>query len=64
MKDSANEVIRKAYPEIKSGTKWSAVRVVQEAECSIRLKDIIGITQINQAGLGSTSNKAFSKVGP
>ena len=25
MKDSANEVIRKAYPEIKSCTKWSAV---------------------------------------
>ena len=22
MKDSANEIIRKAYPEIKSGSKW------------------------------------------
>ena len=26
MKDSADEIIRKAYPEIKSGTKWSAVK--------------------------------------
>ena len=26
MKDSANEIIQKAYPEIKSGTKWLAVK--------------------------------------
>ena len=32
MKDSADQIIRKAYPEIKSGTKWSAVKVTQEAE--------------------------------
>ena len=25
MKDSADEIIRKAYAEIKSGTKWLAV---------------------------------------
>ena len=48
MKDSA-EIIRKAYPEIKSGTKWSAVKTAQEAECSLRIKDIIGVTQTNRA---------------
>ena len=63
-KDSANEIIWKAYPEIKSGTKWSAVKVTQETECSLWIKDIIGVTQTNQAGLGSTSNKVFSKMGP
>ena len=52
------------YPEIKSGTKWLAVKAAQEAECSLRIKDIIGITQTNRAGLGSTSKKVFSKVGP
>ena len=26
MKDSADEIIRKAYPEIKSGMKWSPRR--------------------------------------
>ena len=31
-KDSADEVIRKAHQEIKSGTKWSAVKATQEAE--------------------------------
>ena len=38
MKDSADEVIWKAYPEIKSGTKWAAVKVAQEEECSLRIK--------------------------
>ena len=38
MKDSADEIIRKAYPEIKLDTKWSAVKVTQEAECSLRIK--------------------------
>ena len=64
MKDSADEIIRKAYPEIKSGTKWSAVKAAQQAECSLRIRDIISVTQTNRAGLGSTSKKVFSKEGP
>ena len=58
MKDSANEIIWKAYPEMKSGMKWSAVNAANKD------KIIIGVTQTNQAGLGSTSTKVFSKVGP
>ncbi len=46
MKDSADEIIRKAYPEIKSG-------INQEAECSLRIKDIIGVMKL----------AVFSKVG-
>ena len=61
MKDSADEIIRKVYPEIKLGMKWSAVKAAWEAECSLRIKDIIGITR---AGLGSMSTKVFSKVSP
>ena len=64
MKDSADEIIGKAYPEIKSGMKWSAVKTAQEAECSLRIKDIIGVTQTNRAGLGSTSKKVFFKMDP
>ena len=59
MKDSADEIIRMVYPEIKSGTKWSALKIVQY---SLRIKDIIGVTQTNRAGLSSTSKKVFSKV--
>ena len=62
MKNSANKVFQKAYPEIKSSTKWSAFNAVQEAECSLRIKNIIGVTQTNRAGLGSTSNIVFSKL--
>ena len=64
MKDSADKIIRKVYPEIKSGMKWLAVKAAHEAECSLRIKDIIGVTQTNRAGLGSMSKKVFSKVGP
>ena len=32
MKDSADEIIRKMYSEIKSGTKWSAFKTAQEVE--------------------------------
>ena len=63
MKDSADEIIQKAYPEIKSGTKWSAVKAAQEAGCSIQIKNIISVPQTNRAGLGSTSKKVFSNVG-
>ena len=34
MKDSADEVILKAYPEIKSGLKWSAVNAANESKTS------------------------------
>ena len=64
MKDSAYKIIQKAYPEIKSGMKWSAIKAAQEVKCSLQIKDIIGVTQTNRAGLGSTSKKVFSKVDP
>ena len=51
-------------PRNKSGMKRSAVKTAQEKDCSLRIKDIIGFTQTNRAGLGSTSKNVFSKVGP
>ena len=51
IKNSTNEVIRKGYPEIKSGMKWLAGEAAEEAECSLRIKDNIGVTQTNRAGL-------------
>ena len=64
MKDSAYDIIRNAYPEIKSGSKWSAIVAAQEEEYKQRIKEIIGVTQTNRARLGSSCNKVFSKVGP
>ena len=54
MKDTADKIIWKAYPEIKSGIKWSAVKAAQKARCSLQIKDL-GVTQTNRVGLGSTS---------
>ena len=42
MKDSTDEIIRKAYPEIKSGMKWSAIKAAQKVKCSLQTKDITG----------------------
>ena len=64
LKDSANKIIREAYLEIKSSMKWWGIKAAQEAECSLRIKNIIGITQTNQAELGSMSIKVFFKVDP
>ena len=64
MKDSTHKIFQKAYPEIKSGMKWSAINATQEVECSLRIKNIIGVTQTYRSGLGSTNKKVFSKVGP
>ena len=64
MKHSANELIRKVYSGIKSGTKWSAFKAAQEAECCLRIKDIIGVTPTKRVRLSSTSNKVLSKVDP
>ena len=61
MTDSADKIIQKAYPEIKSSMKWSAVKADQKVECSLQ---IIGVAQTNRAGLGSMSNKVFFNVGP
>ena len=41
MKGSADEILWKANPEIKSGMKWSAIKAAQEAECSPQIKEII-----------------------
>ena len=49
MKDTADAIIQKACPEIKLCSKLSAVN----AECSPRIKGIIGVTQSNRAGLGN-----------
>ena len=62
MKDSADEVIWKTYPEIKSVTKWSAIKAAGGGMQP--MKDIIGITKTSRVWLSSTNNKVFSKEGP
>ena len=64
MRDSPDEIVRSVHPEIKSGSKWSAAETTQEAESSLRTKDIMGVTQTSRAGLGSMTPHFFSEAGP
>ena len=42
LRDSPDQVIREVQPEVKSSRKWTAERAVDEAEASLRTKDIVG----------------------
>ena len=46
--DSKDQVIRDMLPAVKTGGKWSASTAVAEAESSLKLKDIVGATQLLQ----------------
>ena len=61
LRDSPDDVIRQVQPEVRTGSKWSAAKVVQEAEASLQIKEVIGATQTGRAGLGSTPHRWFSR---
>ena len=61
LRDSPDDVICQVQPEVRTGTKWSAAKAVQEAEASLQIKEVIGATQTGRAGLGSTPHRWFSR---
>ena len=61
LRDSPDDVIRQVQPEVRTGTKWSAAKALQEAEASLQIKEVIGATQTGTAGLGSTPHRWFSR---
>lgn len=63
MNDSNDEFVREAHPAVKAGTKWSVTKTIEEAESSLRTKEIMGLVQVDRAGLGSTKYEPFSKMG-
>ena len=60
LQDSPDDVIRQAQPEVRTGTKWSAAKAVQETDASLQIKEVIGATQTGRAGLGSTLHRWLS----
>lgn len=64
MKGLADEFVRRLQPDMKTGTKWSAVIATQVGESSLWTKELMGVTQTNWASLGSTTNQIFSKQCP
>ena len=61
LRDSPDDVICQVQPEVRTGTKWSAAKAVQEAEASLQIKEVNGVTQTGRAGLGSTPHRWFSR---
>ena len=60
LRDSSDDVICQVQPEVRTGTKWSAAKSVQEAEASLQIKEVIGAAQTGRAGLGSNPHQWFS----
>lgn len=58
MRDLVDKLIHRLQPVIKTGTKSLAVEVTQEAKSNLQIKEIMGETQTNRDGLGSTSNQS------
>ena len=54
LRDSQDEKINRAGIQVLTGRKWSALKAVEEAESSLRLKDIVGTTTVGRLGLGAT----------
>ena len=62
LEDSADPVVKEANPELKTGRKWKVKKATEDAKADLRMKEIIGHTQTNRQGLGSTKMEWWSKA--
>ena len=60
LKQSTDDLIRKAGIEIRTGRKWSASQAVSQAESRLRHKDIVGTTAVGRQGLGNTKPQRWT----
>ena len=60
LKQSKDSKVRNAGIEVRTGRKWSASQAVQEAESQLKLKDVIGTTQVGRQGLGINKSTRWS----
>ena len=47
-------------PAVETGRKWSTSTAVAEAESSLKLKDICGVTQLDRCGIGYSQVQLWS----
>ena len=62
LEDSDDPVVRSVQPTIKTGRKWKVDEAVNQAKDCLRMKEVIGQTQTDRKGLGSTAAKWWSKA--
>ena len=62
LEDSEDPIVKTVQPTIKTGRKWKVVEAVDKAKESLKIKEVIGQTQTDRKGLGSSTAKWWSKA--
>ena len=62
LEDSDDPVVKTVQPNIKTGRKWKVIEGVDEAKECLQIKEVIGQTQTDRKGLGSSTAKWWSKA--
>ena len=60
--DSEDPVVKTAQPTIMTGRKWKVVEATDEAKEYLKINELIGQTQTDHKGLGSSVTKWWSKA--
>ena len=62
LEDSDVPIVKTVQPTITKGRKWKVVEAIDEAKECFKIKEVIGQTQTNRKGLGSSTAKWWSKA--
>ena len=57
LEDSDVSIVKTVQPTITKGRKWKVVEAIDEAKECFKIKEVIGQTQTNRKGLGSSTAK-------
>ena len=62
LEDSEDPVVKTVQPTIKTGRKWKVVEAAGEAKECLKIKEVVGQSQTDCQGLGSSTAKWWSKT--
>ncbi|GFO40955.1 reverse transcriptase [Plakobranchus ocellatus] len=57
LRESDDPVVKTVQPSLKTGRKWKVTEAIDEAKECLKMKEVIGQTQTDLRGLGSTTAK-------
>ncbi|GFO21235.1 reverse transcriptase [Plakobranchus ocellatus] len=62
LEESDDPVVKTVQASLKTGRKWKVTEAADEAKECLKMKEVIGQTQTDRRGLGSTTVKWWSKT--
>ena len=62
LEDSDDPIVKAIQPNLKTGRKWKVSEAVDGAKENLHMKEVIGLTQTDRKGLGSSGQKLISKA--